>query len=287
MFFCWLLFVRLGWANVEPCQVVLPDAIVRVQYYADTPVSQPLCVTVIDLPHTTEQILPAVVMLHGLGDEPSSWVRQGVVQLWLDAMRDGRIPPMRVVLPQGNEGYWTNQIEGEGRYRDWIVTLLDTLEADALMTKDQNILMGVSMGGYGALSIGLTHPERFTNLLALSPTDLEIATHLQPNRSVYTRLFGSPINPDHVAAIEPSKLISRGAGHGQRIAIVVGEDEPSKFKVGVERLDLILKPRPIPYAIRVVPKGCHCWSSTWNADSQQWLIDWVRESLESEHSESQ
>ena len=274
------ILTHVAWANVEPCWVELKDAVVRVQYYGDTPVNQPLCVTIIDLPDTTDQMLSAAVMLHGLGDVPSSWVREGVVQLWLDAMRAGTLPPMRIVLPQGNEGYWSNQIEGDGRYRDWIMTLLDILEEDFLITPDHNVLMGVSMGGYGALSIGLTYPDRFSTLLALSPTDLEIATQLQPNRGVYTRLFGSPIHQAYVAALEPREQIIRGAGQGQHIAIVVGENEPSKFKVGVERLELLLTQNSVRHKIRIVPDGCHCWASTWNDMSQNWLIDWVGESLE-------
>ena len=284
-----LMFILSGLASasVEPCTFELEDAIVRIQYYDQTPVEQPLCVAVVDLPDTVQETLPAVVMLHGLGDAPSGWAREGVVQLWLEAMRTGELPPMRIVLPQGNEGYWSNQIEGEGRYRDWVIALMSQLERDSLITEDNNVLMGVSMGGYGALSLGLAYPNRFSTLLALSPTDLEIATQLQPNRPVYTSLFGQPIHQAYVAALEPREQIIRGAGHDQHIAIVVGDKEPSKFRIGVERLDLLQKQHQVQLRVRHVAEGCHCWASTWDSESQRWLIEQAVESLESARKENQ
>ena len=281
-----LLLIGVALASAEPCQFEVAAADVQHLFYKETPVGQPLCVSVVSPIDTESEPLRAVVMLHGLGDTPDAWSREGVVELWVSAMNAGRLPPMRLVLPQGNRGYWSNQIDGTARYRDWIFQVLDGLQEENTIRPSGHVIMGVSMGGHGALSIGLEYPEYFSTILALSPTDLSIAIEAQPAHPIYTHVFGGPTHAPYVAALEPREWLLRGAGKSQDIAIVVGSKEPDKFLLGVQRLMALKEWYDLNIDLLQVPDGCHCWTSTWGTESQSWLIEQAVESLESRPRES-
>lgn len=282
-----LFWAGLVLAKTKPCTFELTTATVEHLFYDETAAEKPLCVSVVSPFEAGEQPLRAVVMLHGLGDTPDGWVREGVVELWISAMANGQLPPMRLVLPQGDRGYWTNGLKGNKRYREWLLQVLESLHEEGRIHRSENIAMGFSMGGHGALSVGLEHPEIFSTILALSPTDLSLAVAKQPRSTVYTSIFGNPVHLPFVASIEPREWLLRGAGKSQRIVIVVGADEPEKFLRGAQRLAALRDPYDINLELLVVPEGCHCWTNTWGESSQLWLIEQIAESHGSPPPESQ
>ena len=211
-----------------------------------------------------------ILLLHGLGDYDGGWVRMGMPGVFEEALETGVIPNYFAVAPEGRTGYWT---DGDaGAYASWAVEALEQaasaygLEPEPCLTG----IAGLSMGGFGALSIGLQNPDRFGSIIALSPTDLQIAVQRQPEVETYTSVFGTPPSMTKVLEVNPRQLIDRGAGKGQNIALIYGSAEPVKFSAGAERLLATAHERNVEISTRVVPGGGHNWNDTWGGENIDW-----------------
>ena len=140
-------------------------------------------------------------------------------------------------------------------------------------------LVGLSMGGFGALSLGLRHPEVFGLIGALSPTDMELATKAQPKRKTYTNVFGSPLDKKRVRALNPRRLVESGAGKGQLIALAWGDREPKKFSKGAHRLRKALRTAGIQARFLEVSGGTHGFAKTWSENTIDWMLKQLGERL--------
>jgi S-formylglutathione hydrolase FrmB len=157
---------------------------------------------------------PAIYFLHGLWNDHTSWVveRYGGIPAQLEGlMVNGTIPQCLVVFPDGGNSFYTDYLDGSKRYEELIVFELPThLEEKyrALPEPGSRSIGGVSMGGYGALKIGLKHPDRYGAVAGVSPIILtgdDPSTYLRDasNRlaqylvTVLEPVFGIPFDPVH------------------------------------------------------------------------------------------
>lgn len=118
-----------------------------------------------------DEVLPLVVFLHGGGDSHDAFDRHGISTRLDHAMRDGRVPRAVIVLPDGDFGFWANWADGTRRYEDWVADELVPAMRERYHTgacPDDCHVMGVSMGGSGALSMAHHRPDRFSTMTAIS-----------------------------------------------------------------------------------------------------------------------
>lgn len=101
--------------------------------------------------------LPVVYLLHGGGGTFRDWSN------YTDAARLGT--GMLLVMPQGDDSYYVNAASrSEDRYENYII---DDLAADVAqrfpgrMDREGRAIIGVSMGGFGAINLAFHHPEKF------------------------------------------------------------------------------------------------------------------------------
>ena len=93
---------------------------------------------------------PLILFLHGAGERGTN--------IWLVAKHgppkiDFATNHFIVVSPQCPDGkIWSN---------DLLLALLDNIEANYAVDTKRVYLTGLSMGGFGTWSLGLTHPEKF------------------------------------------------------------------------------------------------------------------------------
>ncbi len=65
---------------------------------------------------------PVVYLLHGLGDDESSWLEYGrITQIADDAVSQKEIVPMIFIMPQGFRNYYVNDYAGTFRYEDMFI----------------------------------------------------------------------------------------------------------------------------------------------------------------------
>jgi len=110
--------------------------------------------------------LPAVYLLHGAGGDFHDWSNYSDVARFTQA-------GLVLVMPQGDYSYYVNAVERPGdRYGDYIAQdLLSDVESrfPVATGRSNRAIAGVSMGGFGAMKIALSHPDLFVFAAALSP----------------------------------------------------------------------------------------------------------------------
>ncbi len=121
--------------------------------------------------------LPTLYLLHGAGGPGGfgvdEWLGYAITED-LDRLVDQRIiEPMIVVLPDGQQGYWTNHANGGPQWADFVtndvVPYVDAhFRTDA--RRERRAIGGLSMGAHGAMQIAYRRPELFSVAGAHSPT---------------------------------------------------------------------------------------------------------------------
>ncbi len=185
--------------------------------------------------------LPVVVLLHGMGDNHVSLDRFGLSERLRAAMGEGRVPRAHFVMPDGERGFWIDWHDGSLLYERYV--LEEILPAgEALLgvegERDRRHLMGVSMGGIGALQIGLRHPELFASITSLSGLILDAEgardfLHTAFVRHVVDleRIFGDGTDEAYMDAWNPFCTSARRAPDlGQRIFLAAGSREDEDFR---------------------------------------------------------
>lgn len=121
---------------------------------------------------------PCLLLLHGLSDDDSIWLRRTSIERYVASMG------IAVVMPNVHRSFYTNMKHG-GNYWDFISDELLSIARSFFPLSDKredNFVAGLSMGGYGAFKLALRKPESFCAAASLSGA-LDMVTHLKEDES--------------------------------------------------------------------------------------------------------
>ena len=133
---------------------------------------------------------PVAYYLHGLWGDEWNWVRSGAIDRTLDSLVAGGLPEMIVIMPDGDDGWYTTwnnlgnnaecrrskppQRANESvdaycvpwpKYDDYIardlVARVDSVYR-TIPSRSARAIAGLSMGGYGAITLALAYPDVFS-----------------------------------------------------------------------------------------------------------------------------
>ncbi|MBR3006110.1 MAG: hypothetical protein IKH68_05600, partial [Erysipelotrichaceae bacterium] len=106
-----------------------------------------------------------MVLLHGYTGDATDW-------LYNSAAADLSMRyNLAIVMPNGGISFYLDRKPTGRQYAKFIgEELIDYLRETfgLAMKKEDTLIGGVSMGGFGALHTGLAYPERFSGVMALS-----------------------------------------------------------------------------------------------------------------------
>ena len=121
---------------------------------------------------SSERTYPVVYLLHGLGDNHASWVQFGEVNRYADkAIAEGTIPPMIIVMPEGDSSWYINSYADKVSYEDFFVKeFMPSVEKTWRIKSNKRYrgIAGLSMGGYGSMIYALKYPDLFAAAAPLS-----------------------------------------------------------------------------------------------------------------------
>ncbi|MDD9268738.1 alpha/beta hydrolase [Paenibacillus sp. GCM10023248] len=107
---------------------------------------------------------PTLYLLHGLSDDHTIWMRRTSIERY--AAKLG----IAVVMPAVNRSFYTDMAAGP-KYWTFVSEELPALARSFFPLAEErelNYVAGLSMGGYGAMKLALTHPDRFAAAASLS-----------------------------------------------------------------------------------------------------------------------
>ena len=194
--------------------------------------------------HRPGDELPLVIMLHGEGGDHASALT-GLTPAQAVALRvDGApLKPMALVTVDGGTGYW-HAHPGDDPMRMLTGELIPMCRERGLgRTRGQTGVMGISMGGYGALLLAEKHPDLVSAVAAISPA---VWTSYVQARAVNARAYAS------AADFAANDVVTHAAAlAGTPVRVASGYGDP--FYPGVRALAAVL-PRG---AVTGFGKGCH------------------------------
>ena len=126
-------------------------------------------------------------LLHGYSDDHSIWMRRTSVE------RYAANHNLAVIMPAVNHSFYCNEVYGE-KYWDYVCDELPRTMRRFLKLSDKpedTYVAGLSMGGYGAMRLALTYPERFAAAASFSgAVDLETVFYQRHLGPEFDRVFG-------------------------------------------------------------------------------------------------
>lgn len=114
--------------------------------------------------HKNQKPLRTLILLHGFTGKHSNWHRYTALERYA---ADNNIA---VITPDGGYSMYANMAYGQN-YFDYVSTeLVEIIHKMFRLPVDRENLFigGLSMGGYGALKVALTCPDRFSKCIAFS-----------------------------------------------------------------------------------------------------------------------
>jgi enterochelin esterase-like enzyme len=213
---------------------------------------------------------PVVYFLHGLPASDSAyrsigWIADAVNQSGREAI---------VIGAQGSQG---NDVDSEwlnrGPGRNWedataseLVSAVDG-RYRTIRHRRARAIIGVSAGGYGAMAIGLHHPETFSVIQSWSgyfrPTD---------PTGTSTLYLGSRQANDRANVFGLVRNLRGSLGRyywGTHIGFYVGADD-QRFRPDNERLERVLAAYGAPHVAFGLYRGAHT-QSVWDKHARPWI----------------
>src|SRR3954471_4722904 len=148
---------------------------------------------------------PILYYLHGRGDNEQTLINSGAWSLIEELHRNKKTSEFVIVTPAGGNSFYVNSANGKVRYSDFFLQeFMPFIERKYRIENSRTTrgIDGMSMGGYGALRFGFSHPELFGSVSAHSAALLPEPSNVlnaairagEPQALMLASVFGNPID---------------------------------------------------------------------------------------------
>lgn len=208
------------------------------------------------------QKLPVVYLLHGGGGGYRDWSNYSDVAGYAEK---GLI----LVMPEGNDSYYVNSADHpQDRYEDYIThdLIADVEEKFPAATGRANrAIAGISMGGFGAVTLALKHPDFFVAAGGLSsaldvpsrPFSVKRISQWRHHRSIF-----GPWKSQHQRENDPF-VLARSLASAQTPYFFLACGEQEGLLPANRQFAALLQQRRFLYEFHTGPGG-HDWNQ-WNS----------------------
>lgn len=168
------------------------------------------------LPENGDGPFATFYLLHGLSDDHTIWQRRTSIERYVQHL------PLIVVMPDGGRGFYCDAKEGMAWETSLIKDLMGYVDRtfQTKATRESRCIGGLSMGGYGAVKLALSHPDLFCS--AVSHSGALAFGHKPMNASpsdAFAREMVRIVGPDSVGGPEDIFALAERLPAEQRPAI--------------------------------------------------------------------
>lgn len=126
------------------------------------------------LPENKSGPFAVLYLLHGLSDDHTAWARRTSLERYVANL------PLIVIMPNGERSFYTDAQDLRNQNFETLITrdILNFVDStfQTIASRQGRAIAGLSMGGYGALKLGLKHCDKFCAAVSHSGA-LEFASH--------------------------------------------------------------------------------------------------------------
>jgi S-formylglutathione hydrolase FrmB len=203
---------------------------------------------------------PVVYALHGLFESSQFWQRRGLAPILDDLWARHVLPEFVVVAVDGGNSFFLNS--PQGAYEDLVTKdAIAYAESTYRVRRERagRALFGVSMGGYAALRIALSHPELFA--AAATHSALRLSGPPRPGQgadpyqlAAFARVFGEPPDLGLWKANDPLDWAQKAtASSTPALSFDCGDHDRYGLGAGHEELHRRLQARGIAHEFALRP----------------------------------
>lgn len=167
---------------------------------------------------------PVLYYLHGLYNNSDRFFQEGLPEITVRLINEGKVPAMIIVSPTGGASFYVNRADGSAGYEDHVtqeVRLFIEERYPVRADKGGRAIGGISMGGYGAMKIAMRFPEIYGSASAHTPFLVKALpsadrTDMRSRRfyNIFKAVFGDPPSVELWKQNDPFELASRFAPEG-------------------------------------------------------------------------
>lgn len=171
--------------------------------------------------------VPVLYLLHGMHGNHSVWQRRTSIERYVNDLG------IAVIMPSTDLAWYTNTTYGMDYWTfiaEELPEICHELFPQLTIKREKTFAAGLSMGGYGALKLGLCYPERFQAIASLSGAIALVEMMEQfeeiPKRAYWKGIFG-PLNQVRDSKNDPIHLIKQvDAKQAPDFFVCVGTEDP-------------------------------------------------------------
>jgi S-formylglutathione hydrolase FrmB len=217
---------------------------------------------------------PTLYLLHGLSDDHTIWTRRTSIERYA-AERN-----IAVVMPAVTRSFYQDMASGP-KFWTFLSEELPALCQDYFplsVASEDTFAAGLSMGGYGALRLGLARPEKFAAVASLSGA-LDLARRLREagkpsariDRNEWIGIFGPELKaPTEANLWLLASKVASSTGPRPAIYLSCGTEDEILVETRTFRQHLDAIGLPLTYH---ESRGAHEWGY-WDAEIQR-VLAWL------------
>ncbi len=220
----------------------------------------------------SQRTYPVVYLLHGFSDDNTGWLQFGEINRYADkGIADGTIPPMIIIMPNGDSSWYINSYDGKEKYEDFFVKeFMPAVEKTYRIKSEKRFrgIAGLSMGGYGTMIFALKYPELFAAAAPLSAGIFDDNALVTMNEKNYEIIMG----PLFGRGLKDKDRLNASWYNNSILKIVDGKstDDLKKVRYWIDcgdddfltkgncLLHIALTDKKVPHEFRV-REGGHTW----------------------------
>ena len=158
--------------------------------------------------------VPVMYLLHGMGGNHSVWERRTSIERYVAEYQ------MAVIMPSTDLGFYTDTTYDMNYWTfvsEELPTIVHELFPQITNKREKTFAAGLSMGGYGALKLGLAKPEHFAAVASLSGAVVlaDVKSLLLVRNEAYWQGVFGPLDHIQGSVNDPLRLLDELVASGQ------------------------------------------------------------------------